>query len=354
MPRVTRALVALTFCATSAGCAALSGFSEFEKTDDASIADTATVTDSAIDDLGKDLGIDTTVTDSGREDSLVDSADETGTTDSGVDSSIEVGGDTSLVDTSVDTSIDSGVDSGIDTGVTDSGTDSGVTLDSGGCGGTAGPTMVSVGTFCIDSTEVTKVQYKAFVDAKGTDTSGQPAVCSWNTSWTPPSGWGWPYSAGEENYPIGSVDWCDAYAYCKWAGKRLCGNPSGGTTPFASYAVPASSQWYYACSGNGATIYPYGNTYQPTYCQGGDIKPNKQVPVATKTLCVGGFPGIFDMSGNAYEIEDSCDGTLGAADKCRIRGGDELSFSTTLKCSADVTMSRNQMYLDVGFRCCSP
>ena len=45
--------------------------------------------------------------------------------------------------------------------------------------------MVSVGSFCIDSTEVTERDYTLFLDAKKGDTSGQIAACSWNTSYNP-------------------------------------------------------------------------------------------------------------------------------------------------------------------------
>ena len=96
--------------------------------------------------------------------------------------------------------------------------------------GKAGPKMVAVprpggGTYCMDSTEVTRDQYKAFA---GISPSGQPAFCGWNTTYTPVQKTGGQCSKGE--WPPGSngalpvvcVDWCDAYMFCKWAGKRLC------------------------------------------------------------------------------------------------------------------------------------
>src|SRR5688572_19333200 len=54
------------------------------------------------------------------------------------------------------------------------------------CGrGVHGPTMVDAGSFCIDTTEVTQGQYFEFLTAKAGVTTGQPSVCSWNTSYAP-------------------------------------------------------------------------------------------------------------------------------------------------------------------------
>jgi formylglycine-generating enzyme required for sulfatase activity len=213
--------------------------------------------------------------------------------------------------------------------------------------------MVAVpGGFCIDSTEVTNAQYLRFVTA-AVPFTGQPAECSWNTSWTPGPGFGWPYGAGSETLPMTAVDWCDARAYCAWAGKRLCGHVGSGSTPFALFGDPAQSEWHYACTANGTKIYPYGDTYAATACEGADIKPNKVVPVASKTACIGGYPGIYDMSGNVYEWEDSCDGTTGATDQCHLRGGGDLSPSTNLQCGNSNTDLRQRYFINVGIRCCA-
>jgi len=123
----------------------------------------------------------------------------------------------------------------------------------GGCGGTLpGPPMINAGGFCIDTTEVTQAQYKAFLDAKGTDFSGQPSMCAsrpyassggpgcvWSPSTTP-------------NLPVMCIDWCQASAYCKWAGKRLCGKIGGGATPLSDFASTTVDQWYKACTVNGS------------------------------------------------------------------------------------------------------
>src|SRR5579859_3708482 len=122
-----------------------------------------------------------------------------------------------------------------------------------------GPAMVGADGFCVDSTEVTIDQYKEFLVAKAGNVGAQPASCvSWNTSLVPG---GWPPSA-PGNTPIVNVNWCQAFLYCEWAGKRLCGNPDGGAADPTRWNDPAESQWYRACSINndGLHIYPYGLT----------------------------------------------------------------------------------------------
>lgn len=217
------------------------------------------------------------------------------------------------------------------------------------CPGDGGPLAVNAGTFCIDSTEVTKRQYAAFVLAKGGDTSGQPEVCTWNTSYVPSCSWP---LAGDGEEPVRCVDWCDAYGFCAWSGKRLCGDVRGG--PLATELLgTAADQWYSACSHAGERAYPYG-VYDPSACNGADLGEGKPVAVATLDACVGGYPGIFDMSGNVTEWIDSCEGNEGPNDVCIMENGADVDNASQLKCGRTFTVTR-QGGADShrGFRCCS-
>jgi formylglycine-generating enzyme required for sulfatase activity len=182
----------------------------------------------------------------------------------------------------------------------------------------AGPRLAAIGGFCIDSTEVTNAQYAQFFAAKGSDTSGQIPACSLNQTYKPSANW--PGPANQLSLPVALVDWCDAYAYCKWAGKRLCGKIGGGPNPYTAYADPAFSQWFHACSNAGRNPFPYDGTYRPEACNGFN-GPNgchhdpgvpagtcALAPVGSYSQCQGvrGFAGVFDLSGNAFEWEDSC------------------------------------------------
>jgi formylglycine-generating enzyme required for sulfatase activity len=222
------------------------------------------------------------------------------------------------------------------------------------------------GFYCIDHAEVRNVDYKAFVDAQA-NTAGQSTACAFNASYQPDvAGQCDQYDpTNKPDLPIACVDWCDAAAFCKWDGKHLCGKLGGGSNAPADFADPSKSAWYRACSHAGDDDFPYGNSYSGDKCVGLD---NTAVhPLATPfTSCVGGYDGLYDMSGNVAEWEDSCSGSAGAADLCLDRGGSYLDTNVSvgaapsLQCNSNVhgspkmaTKARSTRSPEIGFRCCS-
>jgi sulfatase modifying factor 1 len=262
------------------------------------------------------------------------------------------------IDGSTDASVDAHVDGSLDATSSDSSLGNDTALDSapdGPCPSLHGPLPVPVFTGCMDSTEVTVADYTAFLAAKAGDTSGQPAECSsWNTSLVP---YMWP-PAGATNLPVEYANWCQAYMYCAWAGKHLCGSLDGGAVDPAAWADQTQSEWYNACThnGDGLHAYPYGNTYEANACNGMDNGVNAEV--ASVSSCVGGYPGLFDLSGNLYEWENSCaEPTDGAApgpdDYCHIRGGSFSDDANNLRCDNSTSVNRRGPSVNVGIRCCS-
>ncbi len=204
-----------------------------------------------------------------------------------------------------------------------------------------GPGMIKVGSFYVDSTEVTTEQYAQFLAAKGEDTSGQTKECAWNDSYEP----------AEKNqspkYPVTHVDFCDASAYCAWADKQLCGKVGGGSLAFQDLASPTKSQWFAACGGSKGQPYPYGSSFEAGSC---NSSTNALANVGSHTGCEGFPDGVFDMVGNVAEWLNACDANNGADDGCETIGGGYTQNGT---CSLSSLKHRNEQLPTVGFRCCS-
>jgi formylglycine-generating enzyme required for sulfatase activity len=279
--------------------------------------------------------------------------------DSARDSAIDVESGPSGMDSAPDTTMhDSGsveagpdvtVDSAPDTSPADAEAEPDVTVP---CPGQGGPTMVNVGTFCIDSTEVTNAQYTAFL-AAGPGPNLQPAECSFNTDYTPSANW--PYPSGQDDYPVTMVNWCDGYAFCAWAGKRLCGNINGGPLDPSSYGDVTADERYYACSNAGMQPLPYGGTYTAGAC---NLDQPTPVAVASLAGCEGGFAGVFDLVGNVEEWLDSCSDSTGASDSC-MDGTGSFGFpgpsgESMVTCGFSDRDMRGTTDPNVGFRCCAP
>jgi hypothetical protein len=213
------------------------------------------------------------------------------------------------------------------------------------------------GSYCIDATEVTRGDYVKFIAANPPQ---KEPFCAWNKVYVPSLTW--PPDAMQYQLPVVYVDWCDASSYCSWQGKHLCGKIGGGTVDFADKSDETKDQWYNACTAQGANPYPYGINYDGTKCYGkdaNDFDGGATSPIAMKdkdgnilSKCQGGQVGLYDMSGNVAEWEDSCDGQTGDSDKCLVRGGSYLSDEAALRCDSPDPRARNTQAPDIGFRCC--
>ncbi len=224
---------------------------------------------------------------------------------------------------------------------------SGGSGDSGTGGSTSkcpqgrGPVMVDLGTFCIDSTEVTQKQYQEFVDDVKGVVPSQSADCSWNTELVPPA----PCTTGD-NHPVVCRDWCDAQTYCKWAGKHLCGKIGGGPVASDKFGTASESEWVYACTQGGTTKYSWGDNAAPGMC----LCSGCNKDVASKPTCRGNAPpydGVYDLIGGAAEWVDSCYQGV-----CWIAGG--ASASKLNACAVPtVYADPKNSNTGTGFRCCA-
>ena len=197
--------------------------------------------------------------------------------------------------------------------------------------------QVYLDSFLIDTYEVTVGQYAAFLQETGNH---------------PPSDWKAMNQFSHQKRPVSNVDWADAAAYCKWAGKRL----------------PTEAEWEKAARGTDGRLYPWGNE-PPTprhanYEQAGSNSHGALAPVGS--FEAGKSPyGLYDMAGNAWEwVSDWYDHGYYQASQPKnpegpptggfkvIRGGSWNSSSRVLRSSDrywDPPSFRSQYF--PGFRC---
>lgn len=216
--------------------------------------------------------------------------------------------------------------------------------------------MVTVeSSFCIDRTEVSNAAYRRFL-ATQPDVAAQEPFCSFNGSFDFDTGPDAPEVCKtrreEDDYPATCLDWCDARAYCKSLGKRLCGKIHGGALPSGNERS-AQGEWFGACSKGGVFVYSTDELRLPE-C---NIDSGATVPVGDdeSSVCEGGYHGLQHMSGNAREWEDSCSGNTGPGDWCVTRGGafDSGGALEEFRCDARDLRQRDDTDHTIGFRCCS-
>ncbi len=235
--------------------------------------------------------------------------------------------------------------------------------------GLPGPALVLVDVgddaFCIDSTEVTQKQYAKFLPHA--DAIDAHERCAWNDDALPvaPNPVTGPDpstifdSEAPSEFPVIGADWCDARAYCEWAGKRLCGRRGGGALSSADAAQPSLGEWGIACSHDGDRKYPYGNSFERGRCNDAifDRSPIRMLTTAEELSCEGGYAGIFDLSGNVREWIDACEiaGNTGTKDECTALGG-QVNLgepADEFACAGAATSRRDGLYSSMGIRCCS-
>lgn len=243
--------------------------------------------------------------------------------------------------------------------------------------GVAGAKLVLIPTpdgsaYCIDEREAVYAEYKQFLGAKGTDPSGQPPECSHNESFVPrlneeeppyeyadcaPEQW---LIDTEPDRAVNCVDFCDAWAFCDWAGKRLCGLRGADPSKISKIdgdldlvARSTDSEWFLVCSQNDSTKYPYGDAYQPGVC----IDQTKVQAEGDQALTVRDTAGnecrgqsapysnVYNMSGSIRQWVNVCAGG------CFSMGG--TAAGESVACDASNLGTSLSANFQIGIRCCA-
>ncbi len=141
------------------------------------------------------------------------------------------------------------------------------------------PRQLYIKNFYIDKFEVTVGQYHKFLEKM------KPSTRT-------PADWDKINLTVHHKHPVAGVNYYDADAYCRWAGKRL----------------PTHGQWEKAARGTDGRSYPWGNTppdesmtnFNKNYCFFCNVYDEKISPVGTFEKDKSPF-GVYDMAGNVSE-----------------------------------------------------
>jgi formylglycine-generating enzyme required for sulfatase activity len=209
--------------------------------------------------------------------------------------------------------------------------------------------------FCIDRTEVTVAAYARCVAAAHCEAAPLTVNASWVGAGDA-TAWSQFCNGNREDrarHPVNCVDWDDANAYCRWAGKHL----------------PTGADWQRAAQGDDGRTYPWGNDppgpqrlnacgtecaalsqrvvgkVMPAMFDGDDGSPT--------TAPVGSYPagashyGVVDMAGNVWEWVADRHG-----DSRQYRGGGWLTYQLENVSVAHPLADSPALRLNtLGFRC---
>jgi len=196
---------------------------------------------------------------------------------------------------------------------------------------------VHVDAFYLDRFEVTTERFGKFLEATG--------------GVSQPEGWDDAKTAAARQLPVVGVDWRDAEAYCRWAGKRL----------------PTEAEWERAARGTDARIYPWGN--DAPSAERARFATSASGPYRGGLAPVGSHPGgqssegIQDLAGNASEwVADWYSPSFATGDVRNpkgpesgpgrgIRGGGWQEPAERLPAAKRFYAAPDNRAEDVGFRC---
>jgi formylglycine-generating enzyme required for sulfatase activity len=152
---------------------------------------------------------------------------------------------------------------------------------------------VTLPAYRIGRYPVTVAQYRPFVAGDGYENEAYWTAAGWqwrrDENIVQPGYWDDPQLT-VPNHPVVGISWYEAAAYCAWLSAQT------GKV----FRLPDEALWEKAARGTDGRIYPWGNDWDPTRLNSGQVGIGQ-------TSAVGIFPGgrspfgIYDASGNVWE-----------------------------------------------------
>jgi formylglycine-generating enzyme required for sulfatase activity len=141
----------------------------------------------------------------------------------------------------------------------------------------------------------------------------------------------------KDDHPVVGIDWYDAYAYAKWALKRL----------------PTEEEWEKAARGGDGRIWPWGNSFTFDKCNSGGYEWKGERDGSIYSAPVQSYPegaspyGCLNMAGNVAEWVDASDDSVLRV----IKGGGSDSYPSSVRAAARKVYEPTFRSFTVGFRC---
>ncbi len=201
---------------------------------------------------------------------------------------------------------------------------------------------VSVRPYWMAKHEVTRGQYRAFVEATGRASGGCFMWTGDDFRMDAAKDWRNPGYPQHDDHPVACVSWEDATAYAAWLARKTG----------KKYRLPSEAEWEYAARAGTTTTRFWGDDANAAcaYANGADLATLSHVPRAPEwtyarcndghayTAPVGSYRpngfGLHDMLGNVWEWTQDCwnvnyiaapvDGSAWATGDCflrTVRGG---------------------------------
>lgn len=166
--------------------------------------------------------------------------------------------------------------------------------------------------FAMGTTEVTRGQFRAFVEATGYwTTEGCLTWTGEQLGMDPTKSWLEPGYTVSDDHPVACVSWWDANAYANWLSEVIG----------EIYRLPSEAEWEYATRGGTQSAYPFGDEINAcNYANVSDTSAKRDVPQWNNIECDDGVGlgaarvasylpngfGLYDTVGNLWEWQADC------------------------------------------------
>lgn len=147
----------------------------------------------------------------------------------------------------------------------------------------------------------------------------------------------------DPNWPVFGVSFDDAQHYCRWRSEQ------DGVT----YRLPTEIEWEIAARGADLRRFPWGNTWEPTYCKSAHARPGAAHLEPCGSFATDRGPyGVMDLAGGVSDWTVSPAASEGVDEETdRIcRGGSWNHLDLHARCASRHAMAPASVSVSVGFR----